>query len=277
MKRLLIFAMAAGMLASLTACGSTATLANSDYIYGQIDSVSGNDIVLLLADYNENAESGDTDSAKKTDSDDSKREKPEGFDKSKFSGEMPEGFDPSNLPEGFSRFKKDGDSDESGESKRERPEGFDKSKFSGEMPEGFDPSNLPEGFSRPKKDGDSDESGESKRERPEGFDKSKFSGEMTEGFDPSDLPEGFEKPSDGEMTEGFDPSKFGSRSKTGSSRYTLTGEQEELRIAVGTTVTTALGVETDFEALKSGDLIKCTVENDSDGNDVITAVWILEK
>ena len=233
MKRLLIFAMAAGMLASLTACGSTATLANSDYIYGQIDSVSGNDIVLLLADYNENAESGDTDSAKKTDSDDSKREKPEGFDKSKFSGEMPEGFDPSNLPEGFSRFKKDGDSDESGESKRERPEGFDKSKFSGEMPEGFDPSNLPEGF---------------------------------------------EKPADGEMPEGFDESRFGdSRSKASSSRYTLTGEQEELRIAVGTTVTTALGVETDFDVLKSGDMIKCTVEKDSDGNDVITAVWILEK
>ena len=232
MKRLLIFAMAAGMLASLTACGSTATAANADYIYGQIDSVSGNDIVLLLADYNENAESSDTDSAKKTDSDDSKREKPEGFDKSKFSGEIPEGFDPSNMPEGFSRSKKDGDSEESGESKRERPEGFDKSKFSGEMPKGFDPSNLPEGF---------------------------------------------EKPADGELPEGFDKSKFGGRSKTGSSRYTLTGEQEELRIAVGMTVTTALGVETDFEALKSGDLIKCTVEKDSDGNDVITAVWILEK
>ena len=269
MKRLLICAMAAGLLASLSACGSTVNAADSDFVYGQTDSVSGNDIVLLLADYNENADSGDADAAEETDSGkrsgESKREKPEGFDKSKFSGEMPEGFDPSNMPEGFSRSKKDGESDESGESKRDRPEGFD-------------PSNMPEGFSRPKKDGESDESGESKRERPEGFDKSKFSGEMPEGFDPSNLPEGFEKPADGEMPEGFDESRFGdSRSKASSSRYTLTGEQEELRIAVGTTVTTALGVETDFDVLKSGDMIKCTVEKDSDGNDVITAVWILEE
>ena len=226
MKRILTAAMATVLLASLTACGSTANAANTNYIYGQIDSVSGNDIVLLLADYNESADSGDADSADASDS--GKR---------------------------------------SGDSKREKPEGFDKSKFSGEMPEDFDPSNMPEGFSRPKKDSDSDnESGESKRERPE-------------GFDPSNLPEGFEKPADGEMPEGFDPSKFGgSRSKaTSSSRYTLTGEQEELRIAVGTTVTTALGVETDFDVLKSGDMIKCTVEKDSDGNDVITAVWILEE
>ena len=237
MKRLLIVAMAAGLLASLTACGSTATAANTDFIYGQIDTVSGNDIVLLLADYNENADSGDTDAAK------------------------------------------NGDSDESGDSKRERPEGFDKSKFSGDMPEDFDPSNMPEGFSRSKKDEDSDdESGESKRERPEDFDKSKFSGEMPADFDPSDLPEGFEKPENGEMPEGFDKSKFGgSRSKAGSSRYTLTGEQEELRVLVGTTVTTVLGVETDFEVLKSGDMIRCTVEKDSEGNDVITAIWIMEE
>ena len=238
MKRLLIVAMAVGLLASLTACGSTATAANTDFISGQIDTVSGNDIVLLLADYNENADSGDTDAAK------------------------------------------DGDSENrTGDSKRERPEGFDKSKFSGEMPEDFDPSNLPEGFSRSKKDGDSeDESGESKRERPDGFDKSKFSGEMPADFDPSDLPEGFEKPENGEMPEGFDKSKFGgSRSKAGSSSYTLIGEQEELRVLVGTTVTTALGVETDFEVLKSGDMIKCTVEKDSEGNDVITAIWIMEK
>ena len=98
MKRLLTAAMAAALLASLTACGSNASAANADYIYGQIDPVSGNDIVLLLADYNENADSGNADAAEESDSGkrsgDSKREKPEGFDKSKFSGEMPEGFDP---------------------------------------------------------------------------------------------------------------------------------------------------------------------------------------
>ena len=101
---------------------------------------------------------------------------------------------------------------------------------------------------------------------------------MPADFDPSDLPEGFEKPENGEMPEGFDKSKFGgSRSKAGSSRYTLTGEQEELRVLVGTTVTTVLGVETDFEVLKSGDMIRCTVEKDSEGNDVITAIWIMEE
>lgn len=207
MKRILTLAAAATLLASLTACGSSASAVNTDYVYGQIDSVSGNDIVLLLADYNENAESGDADAAEETDS--GKR---------------------------------------SGDSRRKMPEGFDKSKFSGEMPEGFDPSNMPEGFSRSKKDGDSDGdsgsgSGDSKRERPEGFDKS----------------------------------GSGSSRSSRNSRYTLTGEQEELRISVGTTVTTALGVETDFEVLKSGDMIKCTVEKDSDGNSVITAVWILEE
>ena len=253
MKRILTLAAAAALLASLTACGSSASAVNTDYVYGQIDSVSGNDIVLLLADYNENAESGESDSEKDTDSAkstaDSKSEKKEGSGRSGFSGEKPEGFDPSKMPEGFSRSKKDGDSDDgSGESKRERPEGFDKSGFSGEMPEGFDPSNIPEGFSRSKKNGDSESdsdsgSGESKRERPEGFDKS----------------------------------AFGSSRSSRNSKYTLTGEQEELRISVGTTVTTALGVETDFEVLKSGDMIKCTVEKDSDGNSVITAVWILEE
>jgi hypothetical protein len=189
MKRLLTAAMAAALLASLTACGSAANAANSNVIYGQIDSVSGNDLVLLLAEYNENADSGDADAA--ADSDSEKR---------------------------------------SGETKRERPENFDPS----DMPEGFDFSNMPEGF---------------------------------------------EKPADGNFPGGFEPSKSGgSRSvSVGNSRYTLTGEQEELRVPVGTTVTTALGVETDFEVLSTGDMIRCSVEKDSDGNDVITAIWILEE
>ena len=74
------------------------------------------------------------------------------------------------------------------------------------------------------------------------------------------------------MPDGFDRSKF-----SGSSQYTLTGEQETLCIPVGTVVTTALGVETDFAALKSGDIIKCSVAKDSDGQDVITAVWVVEQ
>ena len=272
MKRFLTLAMAAAVLTSLTACGNTAEATGADTIYGQIDSVSGNDIVLLLANYNENADIESTESAADdtaySGSGETKRERPsgfsrpdngempEGFDPSQFSGKMPEDFDPSDLPEGFDKSKFGGRSkkdstDESGSeesgSGRKRPENFDPSQFSGKMPEGFDPSNF---------------SGE----MPEGFDPSKFSGERPENFDSANMP------------EGFDRSKFGgSRSKSGkNSKYTLTGEQEELRVSVGTTVTTALGVETNFEVLKSGDMIQCTVEKDSDGNSVITAIKILE-
>jgi len=285
MKRFLTLAMAAAVLTSLTACGNTAEATGADTIYGQIDSVSGNDIVLLLANYNENADIESTESAADdtaySGSGETKRERPsgfsrpdngempEGFDPSQFSGKMPEDFDPSDLPEGFDKSKFGGRSkkdstDESGSeesgSGRKRPENFDPSQFSGKMPEGFDPSNF---------------SGE----MPEGFDPSNFSGEMPEGFDPSkfsgERPENFDSAN---MPEGFDRSKFGgSRSKSGkNSKYTLTGEQEELRVSVGTTVTTALGVETNFEVLKSGDMIQCTVEKDSDGNSVITAIKILE-
>ena len=90
---------------------------------------------------------------------------------------------------------------------------------------------------------------------------------MPKGFDPSKF--------SGEMPEGFDASEFSKR-RSGSSKYTLTGEQEELRIPVGTSVTTAAGVETDFEALKPGDYIKCSIETDGDGQTVVTSVQIME-
>ena len=59
MKKVIAAAFAALMLVS---CGNSAetTAASADYIYGKIESVSGNDIVLLMADYNENAESAET-------------------------------------------------------------------------------------------------------------------------------------------------------------------------------------------------------------------------
>ena len=214
MKKLILLALSGVLLASLSGCGS-AKAADADYIYGQIDSVSGNDIVLLLADYHENAESGDAGKEKTAEdsgSEKTKRQRPE-------NGEMPEGFDPS--------------------------------QFGGKMPGGSSRSGG----------GDSeDSSSEKKRQRPE-------NGEMPEGFDPSQF--------GGEMPEGFDASEFSKR-RSGSSKYTLTGEQEELRIPVGTSVTTAAGVETDFEALKPGDYIKCSIETDSDGQTVVTSVQIME-
>ncbi|MBR3045258.1 MAG: hypothetical protein IKI45_12345 [Oscillospiraceae bacterium] len=99
------------------------------------------------------------------------------------------------------------------------------------MPEGFDPENFdPSQFSE---------------KMPVGFDSSKFSGEKPNRSSNS---EGDETKKDS------DSSEF-SRRSSGSSKYTLTGEQEELRIPVRTTVTTATDVETDFDVLKSGDNI----------------------
>ena len=106
MKKLIAAALFTAMLASLASCGKSAKAVDADYIYGKIDSVSGNDVVLFLADYNEDAESTDAkDKADKKDSDDdtetfkSERKKPsrsgdgEGSRSFKMpeSGEMPEG------------------------------------------------------------------------------------------------------------------------------------------------------------------------------------------
>lgn len=209
MKRIALLAMAGVLLASVTGCGSSAQAADAEYIYGQIDSVSGNDIVLLLADYHEDAGSGSADAGKEKPSEDSgsERKRPD-------KGKMPEDFDPSQF---------------SGE----KPEGFSKPE-NGEMPENFDPSQY--GGKMPKRSSESEDS-----EAPKDSDASKSS-----------------------------------HRRSGSSKYTLTGEQEELRIPVGTTVTTAAGVETDFDVLKSGDYIRCSVETDSDGKTVVTSVQIME-
>lgn len=176
MKKLIAAAVFTAMLASLVSCGRNASASDGEYIYGKIDSVSGNDVVLLLADYNEDA----SDTTKSSEKD-----------------------------------KDTESSEEKGSKKSRRPE-------NGEMPEGFDPENF-------------------KGEKPEGFSRSK------------------------------------GKESSGSSKYTLTGEQEELRIPVGTTVTTSLGVKTDFDALSKGDIIKCCVTKNSDGEDVVTEVWIMEQ
>ena len=237
MKKFIAAAVIAAMLASLSACGQTEEPENAEYIYGKIDSVSGNDIVLLLADYNEESDSEKADGGEETD------------EKSSENAE-----------------------ESSGSKKKSRS--FSKPE-NGEMPEGFDPSKFG-------------------GERPERSDKSS-DGESTESTDSSGSKKksrSFPKPENGEMPEGFDPSKFGGEKpersdNSGSgtkprssgkqnSRYTLTGEQEELRIPVGVTVITSLGVKTDFDALSAGDMIKCSIEKNSDGSDVVTEVWILE-
>lgn len=178
---------------------------------------------------------------------------PEGFDPSQFSGDLPEGFDGS-LPDGFdpsqfgnfdpSQFKGRG-SDESGSTRRERPESFD-----GSLPDGFDPSQF--------------------GNMPGAFDPSQFDGSLPDGFDPSQF--------SGRMPSGFGKSGGSSQTINGENgSYILTGENKELRIPVGVTVTTASGVKTGFDSLKEGDIIKVRLEKDSDGQDVVTEVWIMEQ
>ncbi len=231
MKKLITTAIITAMIASLASCGKSEAVSDTEYIYGRIDSISGNDVVLLMAEYNDE----DTDSEEQ--------------DTTAASGPSKRSGKPSG-----------GSSDSSG--KRNMPEGFDPSQFSGSMPEGF---TKPEG-------GSSDGSG--KRNMPEGFDPSQFSGSMPEGFDPSQfgdsMPEGFTKPEGGKEDKSFNLPQS-------SSKYKFTGEQEEIRIPVGVTVTTDLGVQTDFEVLSDGDMIKCSIEKNSDGQDVVTGVWVMEQ
>ena len=255
MKKLVAAALLTAMLASLASCGKNAKAADIEYIYGKIDSVSGNDVVLLLADYNENAEFSDAED---------KADRKSSDDETDDSGSEKKRFSRSESGDGSRSFKMP----ENGE----MPEGFDPEKFSGEMPEGFDPESF--GGKMPGRSGKSDDDGESSKsfkkpengEMPEGFDPEKFGGEM---------PEGFSRSGGGEKSKSFSRSK--GREVSGSSKYTLTGEEEALRIPVGTTVTTSLGVKTDFDALSAGDIIKCSVEKDSSGNDVVTEVWIMEQ
>ena len=214
MKKSIAIMTAAILCAALCACGKAESSQDSgDYIYGQISSISGNDVTLLLAEYTE--QSSDDTSAEGAESAADGEGKPQdGGGRGGFGGGMPEGFDPENMPQG----------------------GFDPEN----MPEGFDPENMPQG----------------------GFDREN----MPEGFDPENMPQG-----------GFDRENMPNRgSGTKIGNYTLTGETKEVRIPVGVTITTTLGVETDFDALKTGDMIKCSLKNDSKGDQAITAVWIVE-
>ena len=199
MKKHIAMLTALLLSAALCACdNSEKTAADINYLYGQISEISGNDLTLLVAEYDESDEK--TEEKDKESSDNSEDSKSQNRGNK---GNRPQG-------------------------------GFDREN----MPEGFDPENMPEG----------------------GFDREN----MPEGFDPENMPEG-----------GFD--RENSKAPQSNVKgYTFTGEEQQIRIPVGATVTIALGVETDFDVLKTGDMIKYTTKKDDDGNEVITAVWIVE-
>lgn len=242
-KRIIAAALASLMMFSLVSCANKEDQ-DDGCIYGKISSVDGNDIVIQLAEY---SESTDTETESDTDSkpeDDTSRSGKSGKSNRPQNMSMPDGFD----PEQFRGRGSDNSDGSSRSSRRQMPENFDPEQFDGSLPEGFDPSQF---------------------------------GNMPEGFDPEQF--------DGSLPEDFDPSQFGGRMPGGrsgggsktisgeSGSYTLTGEQKELRIPVGVTVTTSSGVKTGFDALKSGDIIKVKTEKDSDGNEAVTEVWIMEQ
>ena len=265
MKKIISAVLIIAMAASMAACGDSSKADESgDYIYGEVQSVSGNDVVIHVAKYNEDKD--DSDDASESDdtgsSSDRKRSRGD-FKPGSFDGSMPEGFDPKNF---------DGS----------RPEGFDPEQFKGKRPGGSDNSD------------DSDNSGSSKSKRqrpdmsglPDDFDPKNFDGSMPDRFDPKNfdgsMPDGFDpKNFDGSMPEGMSrPDGAGRKSrssKSSSGKYTVTDEEQELRIPVGTNVTTSSGVKTSFDKIAKGDIIKCSVEKGDDGKYTVKEVWIMDK
>lgn len=65
------------------------------------------------------------------------------------------------------------------------------------------------------------------------------------------------------------------RSENATRTYTLTGEEKEMRIPVGTVVTTALGANTTFSRLAAEDMLKIVVEQNEDGMQTILSIWIV--
>ena len=246
MKKIISAVLVLAMAVSMAACGDSSKADESgDYIYGEVQSISVNDVVIKVAKENEGKDnSDDASESDDTSSSDKKRSRGD-FNPGDFSGSMPEGFDPKN--------------------------------FDGSMPEGFDPEQFK--GKRPGSDNsdNSDNSGSSKRARPDmsnlpdDFDPSKL-GSMPDGFDPKNF--------DGSMPEGMsrpDGASRKSRSGKSSGKYTVTDEEQELRIPVGTNVTTSSGVKTSFDSIAKGDIIKCSVEKGDDGKYTVKEVWIMEK
>ena len=225
MKKIISAVLIIAMAASMAACGDSSKADESgDYVYGEVQSISGNDVVIHVAKYN--GDKDDSDDASESDdtgsSSDSKRSRGD-FKPGNFDGSMPEGFDPE--------------------------------QFKGKRPGGSDNSDDP----------DNSGSSKSKRQRP----------------DMSSLPEGFDpKNFDGSMPEGMSrPDGAGRKSKSSKSsgKFTVTDEEQELRIPVGTNVTTSSGVKTSFDKIAKGDIIKCSVEKGDDGKYTVKEVWIMDK
>lgn len=97
--------------------------------------------------------------------------------------------------------------------------------------------------------------------------------EKTEDADSTEASFGGEAPS-GDAPSGEMPGADGSDKNSmnfGTSTETITAT-----IPVGVTVHTAADTDTTFSRLASGDLLKILLETDTDGNEVIVEIWMLQ-
>ena len=82
MKKLIAAALAVVMIVAQTSCSKKSDKDDNEYIYGQIESVSGNDVTLEIVNYNEKSDDSESDDTSDSDnSGSSKRSRPLGMSK----------------------------------------------------------------------------------------------------------------------------------------------------------------------------------------------------
>ena len=168
MKKLIAAALAVVMIVAQTSCSKKSDKDDNEYIYGQIESVSGNDVTLEIVNYNEKSDDSESDDTSDSDSSGSKRQRGN-FKPGDFDGSMPDGFDPEKFA-GKRPGSDDSDNSDNSGSKRQRGN-FKPEDFDGSLPDGFDPEKF--AGKRPGSDDsdNSDNSSSSKRSRPQGMPK----------------------------------------------------------------------------------------------------------
>lgn len=108
--------------------------------------------------------------------------------------------------------------------------------------------------------------------------------EKTEDADSTEASFGGEAPSMGDTPSGEAPSgdapsgemPGADGSDENSMNFGTSTETITATIPVGVTVHTAADTETTFSRLASGDLLKILLETDTDGNEVIVEIWMLQ-
>ena len=103
--------------------------------------------------------------------------------------------------------------------------------------------------------------------------------EKTEDADSTEASFGGEAPSMGEAPSGDAPSgemPGADGSDKNSMNFGTSTETITATIPVGVTVHTAADTDTTFSRLASGDLLKILLETDTDGNEVIVEIWMLQ-